>query len=559
VRIAFGSYGVLALALAAFAWGAASREPWRTDEHRYIEVARVMSELDEWLVPSLNGATYAHKPPAFFWSVAALYEAGVPLDRAGLLPSVLASAATLALTMALAGRVGGRKAAVASGVVLASAELFLNLSVRANLDALLALCTTGALYAYWRSLGARSRARGAVWSAAGGLAAGFGLLVKGPVALAVPAVTIAAHGLLARPTARDRRALAVGVAVALVPGLIFLAASWSAAGPDYVRALAIEHGVGHPLGRVDKQRPWHYYAAAFPVGFLPWATLLPAAAVAAWRRRSSPDLFALAWVAAPLILLSLMPAKRHLYLLPLHPGAALLVGLLVARLGEPALLADPLVRRPWRAGLALLGAAAFGAGLVAACAALAGGLAPQRLAAWLGAASGGASLPAALLAAAGLSGIVLAASGAAVLAAHSAAAQRRACLAVGAGTLALLAGVLQPFESRIEAPSAFYRQVAARIGDEPLATFGGLDFAPNWQLRRREVPILLNRRRAEAFLARAGGRAWLLAEEKKLARLGAPEGARVVLRGGNGLALLAGDAAAGRDVSGAPTPAGRDS
>jgi hypothetical protein len=171
-------------------------------------------------------------------------------------------------------------------------------------------------------------------------------------------------------------------------------------------------------------------------------------------------------------------------------------------------------------------------------------LAPAALPdALLATAGGPAPVPPGVLLAAGLAGCLLAGAGAGLFAARRAEAQRAAYLAIAAGTMGLLCGVLQPLESRANDPSAFYRDVAARIGDEPLAAFGGLDFAPNWQLGRREVPILLTLRKADRFVERSGGRAWLVAEERKLARLGTPARTRIALRGGNGLVLLQGDPA----------------
>ncbi|MBT3397056.1 MAG: glycosyltransferase, partial [Alphaproteobacteria bacterium] len=41
------------------------------DETRYLSVAWEMWLRSEWLVPHLNGETYAHKPPLLFWIIKA--------------------------------------------------------------------------------------------------------------------------------------------------------------------------------------------------------------------------------------------------------------------------------------------------------------------------------------------------------------------------------------------------------------------------------------------------------------------------------------------------------
>ena len=39
------------------------------DETRYVSVAWEMWHNNNWLVPHINGATYAHKPPMMFWLI----------------------------------------------------------------------------------------------------------------------------------------------------------------------------------------------------------------------------------------------------------------------------------------------------------------------------------------------------------------------------------------------------------------------------------------------------------------------------------------------------------
>src|SRR5439155_22065980 len=63
------------------------------------------------------------------------------------------------------------------------------------------------------------------------------------------------------------------------------------------------------------------------VGLLPWTPLLPLALVPLRDRpRSAAAALAAAWVATGVVFFSLAAAKRSVYLLPLHPGVALLLG-----------------------------------------------------------------------------------------------------------------------------------------------------------------------------------------------------------------------------------------
>ena len=152
------------------------------------------------LVPHLNAVPYTHKPPLFFWGVAAFSQLGLEPGSAGMAVSALASAFTIALCFALGRRLWGPREGLAAAVVLASAGMFLSLALRANLDALLTACVTASLYAYWRSEQARNDSAGGRtrWLLTAGFAAGLGVLVKGPVALAIPLSVIAGHDLLMR-------------------------------------------------------------------------------------------------------------------------------------------------------------------------------------------------------------------------------------------------------------------------------------------------------------------------------------------------------------------------
>ena len=216
----------------------------------------------------------------------------------------------------------------------------------------------------------------AIWYAIGCLAAGAGILVKGPIAIAIPTVAVAGARLL---EGRGRSLVSVwtvaALALALLPIGVWLVAAGRHVGWGYPEQIVVRHALEHALGRVNHAgRPWDYLRI-FPAAFLPGILLLPAALLRMrWRRPLPPgDALPAAWFLGGLVLLSLLPVKRHHYLMPLYPGAALLVAGLFRTdappKGEPAIVA--LLGNLGRLGIAALGAAA---GLVALSAALAIGV-----------------------------------------------------------------------------------------------------------------------------------------------------------------------------------------
>ncbi len=524
---------VFALAFGVFALGAAQRDPWRTDEHRYLEAARVMARGEgSWLVPHLGGEVYARKPPVFFWMVAVLNrDLGLSLPAALVLPSVTSAAFAVTLSFVLGTLLFGASAGAFAALALACSELFASLALRGDLDAALNACSAASLFLYW--LDERRRAeRGIRWRliAASGVVAGIGAIVKGPVAIAIPLVVIATHQGLERGwrACADRRLPVLLIASAL-PAAVWLGFAFVDGGSSYLRELLLGHAIGHPLGYNDKQQPPWFYLKHAPVGLLPWTLLWPA--LIAMLRRSSRDTgtrFALAWALAPLLFLSIFPAKRNLYLLPLHPGAALLTGWFLAQLAR-GLPVDASVQRAWRVSRALLATAAIG---VAAALALA--------LAYALAAADAAPLPSAwlellreqrdLAPAVGVSAFSLAAAGAALLSVRTPPAQGWAVSGVGVAALFFMLFAFHPLESRGRSPRPFFEQIAPIIGSESMAAYGGSDRSPNWMLERTRIPHLRGRRATKRALASAEPPRWLMAESDHFQELGMPAGATEVLR-----------------------------
>jgi 4-amino-4-deoxy-L-arabinose transferase-like glycosyltransferase len=489
------------------------------------------------IVPHLNGREYASKPPGWFWTVAALAGgAGLELRRAALLPSVLASALATALVAALGRRLFGTVAGLAAALVFATSAEVLVLGTAARLDPLLALWITLSLFCWARrALPEATQGRpGAALLAASGLCAGLGLLVKGPVAVAVPGVVIVSHSLATGGwrAARVRTAL-LWLALALLPAAAWLGAAASVAGLDYATTIAFGHGVGHPLGFVDKQRPLWFYLKTLPAGFLPWTLFAPAALLLLARtnatRERSANRFVLCWIVAPFLLFSLFSAKRNVYLLPLYPGLALGVGRLLAL--EACAPTVPAVRRLLRtaelgmgAFAALLGAATlFGVACVASGRdALLGGLVP-------GWALLRVEIGIAPLAWGFACSILLLAAGGTVLRAAGAGRRVGASCAVALAVALFLTRIVLPIETVGNSPRPFYEAVRNRLGSHPVAAYGGADYAPNLLLERERVPILEDRGEAEAFLGRSEGLVYLVAERRGIARHGLPAGTTLVL------------------------------
>jgi 4-amino-4-deoxy-L-arabinose transferase-like glycosyltransferase len=339
----------LPLALAAlvvlcsllFFYHLASRDLWSSHEARAAQDAQTILDDGNWLLPrQYHGEVEMQKPPLYYWLVAALgWCRGGAVDAwAVRLPAALAA---LGCVLALCGfgyRLGRPVAGLVAAAVLATAMHFTWLARVGRIDMPLTLTvglTLGGFY-----LGGR---RGRGWLLLAFLAVAAGLLLKGPVAVVLPAAVIGLHLLLERqlpPPWQPRRWWELASRFGLWWGLLLTAALVV---PWYISANARTHGEffrvffwhhnyerGFDGAGGLRQHPWWFYGPQFALDFLPWSPLVLVGAVLLFRRgrwRADAEArFGAAWLLAVALILSCARFKRSDYLLPAFPGAALLLG-----------------------------------------------------------------------------------------------------------------------------------------------------------------------------------------------------------------------------------------
>jgi 4-amino-4-deoxy-L-arabinose transferase-like glycosyltransferase len=299
-------------------------------EPREALVVREMVRGGPWLVPQRPDGELTRKPPLYYWTAAPVLRvlADTP-ELAMRLPSAVFATAAVLGTWATARAVVGPPAALPAALVLATTFEWMRAATSARVDMALAAAMTVVLAAWALAL-ARG---GAGWLSLAALGAGLGMLAKGPVALALPALAALALAAAKRSRAELRvlRPLVVLGVAAVLGGLWYVAAFVQEGGAffdvvvreNWLRFLDAESGdTGHSHSVL-------YLLPIGLVGLLPWTPLLPLA-LASVRRSRSLELAA-AWVATVFVFFSLASAKRSVYLLPLFPALALLVGAAAAK------------------------------------------------------------------------------------------------------------------------------------------------------------------------------------------------------------------------------------
>jgi dolichol-phosphate mannosyltransferase len=371
------------------------------DEARYAEIPRQMLAEGRLVVPVLHGEPYYQKPPLLYWLVMASYTAMGVHDWAARLVPCTAGFLVVILTFLWGRRAVGPRAALAGALVLCLSARFVYLGRMLTMDGLLCLWVV----ASWAAAHAACRTGALAWRCwlVSAAACGLGLLTKGPVALALAVVPLAAY------TALDRRAARPGLWAWLVYGAL----AAGVAGPWYVAAAVCDagltvdffwrHNVLRYIRPLDHAEPVWYYLPGLFLGMLPWTLLLPPlvqslgrrSRIAAARRPAALGFFLLAFLWC-LLFFSLAGCKRPGYILPAMPPLALalgchLDGVLPRSLMRAARASlEARVRLPHRAALLVLG--------------LAAGL--SMLATWAGLQKPAAGLTATVLAAAALAYLI---------------------------------------------------------------------------------------------------------------------------------------------------------
>jgi 4-amino-4-deoxy-L-arabinose transferase-like glycosyltransferase len=163
---------------------------------------------------------------------------------------------------------------------------------------------------------------------------GLATLAKGPVGFLLPLLVCIAYLLFQKEWKKLRE-------MKLVPGLLLffiIIGSWYIpalikGGREYFDATLMHHTVERFAKGSSHIRPFYYYLYNFPVDFLPWVLFLPGAIVYGFSgvgfERRKPFLFLTIWFGVIFLFFSISKGKRGLYLLPLFPAVALMVGKLL--------------------------------------------------------------------------------------------------------------------------------------------------------------------------------------------------------------------------------------
>jgi len=311
-------------------------ELWKPDEPRYAQVAREMVSGGDWILMHLNGRIYEDKPPLFFWAIAFssfLWQGFTPFSVR--FPSAVFGTLTVLLTFLMGKRLYDSRTGFLSGLILATSVEAAYLSIRANIDATLTFFTTASIFCFlcWYQ-GKKEERSTRIWGLSiygFYVAMGLATLTKGPVGFLLPLFVSLIYLLIQKDWEGLKR-------MKLLPGMLlmiaivlawYLPAAWRG-GQDYLNATLFKHTIDRYSSGWTHEKPIYFYLASFPVDFLPWSLFLPGAIAYGYARETvgkrKDFLVLLTWFLVIFLFFSFSKGKRNLYILPLYPAAALMVG-----------------------------------------------------------------------------------------------------------------------------------------------------------------------------------------------------------------------------------------
>ena len=321
---------LVALCFLQFFWRLGDVPFYSRGESREGLVIWEMVKTGNLILPMINGDYIPFKPPLFHWIgvLAAKITGGV--DEFSIrFPSALFATLGALLTYTLGARLWNERAGRFAALILATNSEWWRAGAQAQVDMTLAFFITATLLLFYymyregKYSGVYSIALAFLWACA--------TLAKGPLGCLVPLLTVIAFlGLRRDFVVLKKLHLVSGAAVfVLVAGSWYGLALWQG-GPAFFLRQIIEENIGTARGTWGHYQPIYYFVPIFFYNLAPWSFFSFPIAFSIFRRRQmlSEDglLFPLVWFMAVFLFFSIALGKRAVYILPLYPAFALLLG-----------------------------------------------------------------------------------------------------------------------------------------------------------------------------------------------------------------------------------------
>lgn len=301
------------------------------DEGRYTEIAREMLRSHDFVTPRLDAVPFLDKPALYYWlQAAALGVFGIKEVAVRFFPACFGIAGCL-LCYGFGRALFNRRTGLLAALLLATSPLYFAAAHYANLDLEVAVLISGSLLSLITALKNPAQPKVGLLYLAYAFA-GFAFLTKGMIAIAFPALILAAWILLlGRWSVILRLRLFTGLLLSAAIALPWYALAQHA-NPDFLHYFFVEQQVSRFLstGEFNNKTPFWFYLPIVLIGFLPWTSFLFQSLVktiqSIWANKQAhaTELFLVCWLAIVFVFFSIPHSKTITYILPVFPPMALL-------------------------------------------------------------------------------------------------------------------------------------------------------------------------------------------------------------------------------------------
>ncbi len=325
---------LLGFALFLYVWGL-GRVPFYTKgEPR--EAVQVWEEVNggEWVLPMRNGRDLPSKPPLFHWLAGISSLAFGEVDEFSVrFPSAALATLSVLLVFWLGMKKWGTAAGLFAAFILATNFEWMRAATTARVDMTLTAFLVAAFVALDRLVSTESPAP--LTLAAFYLSMALAALGKGPVGILLPALVAVTYLALRSDLARlkEMRVVVGGAAAVSLAGAWYVLAAARGGRAFLYKHLWVENvgrfiaagatGAGH-------EHAFYYMIGGFFTGFAPWSLFAIPLGIHLYTNRRRLEalgyLYPIVWLTVVFVFYSASASKRTVYLLPIYPAAALLLG-----------------------------------------------------------------------------------------------------------------------------------------------------------------------------------------------------------------------------------------